>query len=104
MSNTREVMNRVTREIEAIDAINQIVLQPIVRRGRERQAEESFSEDEDDEEEEDGMEEEAEMVQEAPPKLWLQQESNVNIRREYDEEAYDKMEEEEESKSCKDHE
>ena len=51
------------------------------------------------------MEDEVERVQEAPPQTRMQQESNdvLNIRGESDEEADDDMEEEEEFKSCEDH-
>ena len=52
------------------------------------------------------MQDEAERVQEAQlPQIRVQQESNdvLNIRGESDEEADDDMEEEEEFKSCEDH-
>ena len=51
------------------------------------------------------MEDEVERVQEAHPQIRMQQESKdvLNIRGESDEEADDDMEEEEEFKSCKDH-
>ena len=52
------------------------------------------------------MQDEAERVQEAQPhQIRVQQESNdvLNIRGESDEEADDDMEDEEEFKSCEDH-
>ena len=52
------------------------------------------------------MEDEVVRAQEAPPQIRVLQESNdvLNIRGESDEEADDDMEDDEEFKSCEDHE
>ena len=107
MSNTGEVKEEGDRRQKVFRSIirQRFNQQQEEEEEEERQAEESFSEDEEEDEEEEGMEDEVERVHEAPPQIRVQQISNdvLNIRGESDEEADDDMEDEEEIKSCEDH-